>query len=110
MRFLVDAQLPTALARWLEAQGHHAEHVVDLNMAGASDSDIWHAAAERRAVIITKDEDFALWRVTSSEPRPAVVWVRVGNTRKAELLRWFEPLLSDVIAALESGESLIEVE
>jgi len=28
MRFLVDAQLPPALARWLAAQGHEAEHAV----------------------------------------------------------------------------------
>ena len=28
MRFLIDAQLPPALARWLTEQGHHAEIVV----------------------------------------------------------------------------------
>lgn len=32
MRFLVDAQLPPALARWLAAQGHEAEHVGDIGM------------------------------------------------------------------------------
>ena len=37
MRFLVDAQLPPALARWLAGRGHTAEHVADLMMAGASD-------------------------------------------------------------------------
>lgn len=35
MRFLVDAQLPPALARWIAAQGHEARHVADLGMAGA---------------------------------------------------------------------------
>jgi predicted nuclease of predicted toxin-antitoxin system len=29
MRFLVDAQLPPALARWLAANGHTVEHVAD---------------------------------------------------------------------------------
>lgn len=33
MRFLVDAQLPPALARKLEALGHVAEHVADQGMA-----------------------------------------------------------------------------
>ena len=37
VRFLVDAQLPPALARRLEAWGHVAEHVVDLGMADAPD-------------------------------------------------------------------------
>ena len=27
MRFLIDAQLPPALARWLTEQGHHVEIV-----------------------------------------------------------------------------------
>ncbi len=29
MRFLVDAQLPQAVARWLVAAGHEAEHVAE---------------------------------------------------------------------------------
>ncbi|MGM0984784.1 MAG: DUF5615 family PIN-like protein [Pseudomonadota bacterium] len=44
MRFLVDAQLPPALARWLTEQGHHAEHVADLKMEAASDAAIWRWA------------------------------------------------------------------
>jgi len=30
MKFIVDAQLPPALARWLCEQGHQAEHVQDV--------------------------------------------------------------------------------
>jgi predicted nuclease of predicted toxin-antitoxin system len=41
VRFPVDAQLPPALARWLAEQGHAAEHVFDLGMAGADDKAIW---------------------------------------------------------------------
>ncbi|WP_196502044.1 DUF5615 family PIN-like protein [Aestuariivirga litoralis] len=32
MRFLVDALLPPALARWLAEQGHDALHVNDRNL------------------------------------------------------------------------------
>lgn len=31
MRFIVDAQLPPALARMLAEHGHEVQHVVDLN-------------------------------------------------------------------------------
>ena len=58
MRFLVDAQLPPALARWLVERGYVAEHVFDLGMAGADDREIWAYASRVGAVIITKDEDF----------------------------------------------------
>jgi predicted nuclease of predicted toxin-antitoxin system len=41
MQFLIDAQLPPALARWLSSAGHHAEHVADIGLAGARDGEIW---------------------------------------------------------------------
>ncbi|MFO7808043.1 MAG: DUF5615 family PIN-like protein, partial [Guyparkeria sp.] len=41
MRFLVDAQLPPALARWLTERGHHAQHVADIGMMAATDHQIW---------------------------------------------------------------------
>jgi hypothetical protein len=59
MRFLVDAQLPPALARWLAAKGHEAEHVADRRRGAATDSAIWDYALEAAAAIVTKDEDFA---------------------------------------------------
>jgi predicted nuclease of predicted toxin-antitoxin system len=40
MRFLVDAQLPPALARWLSEQGHEAEHLLDIDSLQASDREI----------------------------------------------------------------------
>jgi len=46
MRFLIDAQLPPALARWLSSQGHHAEHVADLGLEAAEDSRVWRHALE----------------------------------------------------------------
>ena len=107
MRFLVDAQLPPALARWLAAAGHPAQHVGDHGLLEADDRRIWQFALDHEAVLITKDEDFAIRRVLESGP--TIVWVRLGNTRRQELLRWFEAKLSEILAALERGESLIEI-
>jgi predicted nuclease of predicted toxin-antitoxin system len=44
VRFLVDAQLPPALARWLVEQGHDASHVTDHGLGEASDRRIWDEA------------------------------------------------------------------
>ena len=38
MKFIVDAQLPPALARWLREQGHQAEHVAEAGLREAEDS------------------------------------------------------------------------
>ena len=110
MHFLIDAQLPPALARWLSANGHEAQHVMDLDMMSATDQEIWTKAEQQNAIIITKDEDFVVLRNTTEESQPAVVWLRVGNSRKAELLSWFEKLLPQIISELERGEALIEVQ
>jgi predicted nuclease of predicted toxin-antitoxin system len=107
-RFIVDAQLPTALARWLGAHGHVAEHVADLGMGGASDTAIWDFALAMQAVIITKDEDFAKRRM-QTKIAPVIVWVRLPNTRRRQLLTWFEPLLPHLTLALQRGEALIEL-
>ena len=107
MRFVVDAQLPPALARRLETLGHTAEHVADRGMASASDDVIRDYAARVGAVIVTKDEDFATRRLLAEGP--AVVWLRVGNTRRATVLARVDAELPAIVAALERGETLIEV-
>ncbi|MEZ5327011.1 MAG: DUF5615 family PIN-like protein [Verrucomicrobiales bacterium] len=58
LRFIVDAQLPPALAKLLADHGHTAEHVVDVGLRDADDSQIWNYALENEAAIVTKDEDF----------------------------------------------------
>ena len=108
MRFLVDAQLPPALARWLAAKGHAAEHVADGGMQAASDAAIWAFAVETSAVMVTKDEDFAQ-RKALSDSGPAVIWIRLPNTRRRELLASLDPVLPNILSALERGETLIEV-
>ena len=107
MRFLVDAQLPPALARRIEALGHSAEHVFDHGLATASDDAIRSFAATISAVVVTKDEDFAVRRML--QEGPAVVWIRIGNTRRADLLRRVEADFGAIVAALERGETLVEI-
>lgn len=108
MRFLVDAQLPPALARWLTTAGHTSEHVFDCDMTTASDEVIWRHAVQTAAVLVTKDEDFALRRALAQGP-PTVVWLRFGNTRRRELLARMNNALPDIVAAIERGDTLIEL-
>jgi hypothetical protein len=44
-----------------------------------------------------------------TETGPVVIWIRLPNTRRRELLTWFETILPDVLAAMQRGETLIEV-
>jgi predicted nuclease of predicted toxin-antitoxin system len=89
-------------------QRHEAEHVADLQMQAASDSMIWIYALQAGRAIITKDEDFAQRKVLK-DTGPVVIWIRLPNTRRKELLAWFEKVLPNILVALERGETLIEI-
>jgi predicted nuclease of predicted toxin-antitoxin system len=108
VNFLVDAQLPPALARWMTGQGHQATHVFDLGFHSADDPVIWERACNEQAVIVSKDEDFVDYWLLSNEPVP-LVWIRKGNCSNSALLAWLEPLWSDVVQRLEQGEKFIEL-
>jgi predicted nuclease of predicted toxin-antitoxin system len=108
MRFLVDVQLPPLLAHHLASLGHHAEHTVDIGLASSDDRDIWQYAVANSAIIITKDEDFVTIRALA-EAGPPVLWIRIGNTTKNELLKRFTLAWPRVAAALERGETVIEI-
>jgi predicted nuclease of predicted toxin-antitoxin system len=108
MRFLVDAQLPPVLARWLAGKGFAAEHVFDLHMETAPDSEIWSRAARTGAVIVTKDEDFVAL-ATSSSSGPRVLWVRLGNSTRRELLAWMDRAWPAIARALDADERVVEI-
>ena len=108
MNFLVDAQLPPALARWITSQGHQAEHVFDLGFHAADDPVIWERARSQMTVIISKDEDFVDHWLLSPEP-VQLVWVRKGNCSNHALLAWLEPLWPDTVKRLEQGEKFVEL-
>ena len=108
MKFLIDAQLPPALAGWLIERGHDAVHVADIGLMSATDRTIWDRVTQIEAAIVTKDEDFVTLRLEIGKG-PTVVWVRIGNCRRAELLKTFDNLLPALLAALDRGESIVEV-
>jgi len=108
VKFLVDANLPPALARWLASEGHESYHVSDLGMASVSDRAIWQRARDIDACIVTKDEDFVLLQALDRNG-PAIVWIRIGNAVRSVLLRRLPGILPAVISAIERGDKVIEV-
>lgn len=106
MRFLVDAQLPPGLCRWLEARGHQAQHVHDVGLGAASDVEIAHRAEADSAILISKDEDFLTLRLPQ---RFAFLWLRCGNATNRALGVWLDQRRASVEELLSDGELLVEV-
>jgi predicted nuclease of predicted toxin-antitoxin system len=108
MKFVVDAQLPPMLARWLRQAGHEAQPVREIGLREAEDFDIWRHALAAGAVIVTKDEDF-VGLAQQMVSGPVVIWLRVGNTSNPALMEWLAPRWPQVLAQLAQGHRLIEV-
>ena len=108
MKFLVDAQLPPALAQWLREAGHDAQAVREVGLRDAEDGEIWrHAKAQGRA-IITKDEDFSQ-RAQTGASGPVIIWLRLGNTSNATLHASLVPRIPELVRLIEQGARVVEV-
>jgi predicted nuclease of predicted toxin-antitoxin system len=108
LRFLIDAQLPPALAAALRHAGYDAVHVADLGLLSASDREIWRETLQRGAALITKDRNFLTIRSTG-ETGPMIVWVRSGNAGNTQLIDRLVRALPAIRAAVERKEAVIEI-
>ena len=108
MKFVIDHQLPPALARFLEDHGQVACHVRELGLQKSDDATIWRHAAAKDMVVVSKDEDFFFF---ASSPNPAakLLWVRMGNCRTSFLLERIRLRLPQIIASFEAGSSIVEL-
>lgn len=109
MTLWIDAMLSPALARMIreafpEVEALSAERLGHLD---AKDPDLFALARGAKAVVLTKDEDFAV--EARKRGSPAVIWLRVGNTSTATLWPVLRRELPGALAALARGASLVEI-
>jgi predicted nuclease of predicted toxin-antitoxin system len=108
VKFLVDANLPPDLARWIGDLGHEATYVDDvLARAPALDDAVWRYAQAHSLTIISKDSDFI--DLSGRNDGPQVVWVRCGNLKLAVFRNWFGQRAAEMLELVEQGERIIEL-
>ncbi len=106
MQFIVDAQLPRALADRLIELGHDAVHVKELPKAGDTpDGEIARYADEHGLVVVTKDDDFRHTHLTSGRPT-RLLQVTLGNLRNRDLLAHVTTHHDAIIAAFGEADFL----
>jgi predicted nuclease of predicted toxin-antitoxin system len=108
MRFIVDTNLPPALAAWLIQQKHEAVHPTELGLEAARDVEIWALAEKTGAIIVSKDEDFVLLKAINSGG-PQVIWIRIGNAVRRVLMARLTTAWPSVIKKLSEGNGVVEV-
>lgn len=94
MRFLIDAQLPPLLARFLAERGAEAITCRDVRLRDADDDEIWRFAVAGGWCVVTKDEDFAIRRIADSTG-PSIVWLRIGKQYKPDVVSVAQPAVAE---------------
>ena len=85
MKFLVDAQLPLRLARFLQASGYDTLHTRDLLQQNATpDAQSNQVSMQQERIVMTKDSDFVDSFMTVQQPYKLFL-ISTGNIKNQEL-------------------------
>ena len=105
----IDAQLSPHLAPWLSSEFDvEAKPIRELGLRDAGDREIFMAAREAGAVVLTKDSDFARL-LEQLGPPPQILWLTIGNTSNTRLREVMSNNFPTVRSLLLRGELLVEI-
>lgn len=108
MKFLVDAQLPKILARFLRERGFDAIHTLDLKLKNVTDDiEINKISLAENRIVITKDSDFYDSYAAKQEPYK-LLYLTTGNISNPDLLELFDINLLLIVHSLQNG-AVIEI-
>ncbi len=109
MRFWINAQLPRSFAKWLsETFSVNATSLDDVGLRDAQDIEIFYAARDANAVVITKDRDF-IDLVTRLGAPPQILWLTCGNITNRDLRRIFSQVFPEALQLLQAGDRIVEI-
>ncbi|MBA3964535.1 MAG: DUF5615 family PIN-like protein [Nitrospirales bacterium] len=104
-----DAQLSPQLAPWFtKTFSLPGQSVSSLSLRDATDLEIFQAARQVGATIMSKDQDFVDLVTVHGAP-PQIIWVTCGNTSNANLCTLLQRTFPTLMTLLQSGEPLVEL-
>ncbi len=110
LRFIVDTQLPGALATYLSSQGFDAIHTTFYPEGHLlKDREIREKAVAENRIIITKDSDFFDYFFVKGAP-PSILLLKVGNCSNRQLLAIVARNLSEIVHLFGADAELVVVQ
>ena len=107
MKLLFDENLSSKLPRLCAALYPGSAHVRDCDLNGRPDEEVWQYAQANGFVIVSKDADFHE-RALLYGPPPKLVWLRIGNCTREDLVRLMTSHEQDIRAfEANPGESVL---
>ena len=105
----LDMQLPPTLCEWVEGHtGLVCKHFASLGMERTPDLAAFESGRTAKAVILTKDADFAALVRERGAP-PSIIWLRCGNCSTQSLRSLLDELLPSALDLIRAGEPLVEI-
>ena len=99
---LLDQGLPRGLVTLLNDAGVNVEHVGELGMSAAKDSEIIKYSKNNKRTIVTLDSDFHTLLALNTESFPSVIRIRIEGLKANDYL----PLIQQVLGQCEDDLKL----
>jgi predicted nuclease of predicted toxin-antitoxin system len=109
MKFIIDAQLPAALSKFLVNKGFNVIHTDELpNKELTTDKEICNISLKEDRIVVTKDSDFLDSYYIKAIPKKLLL-VSTGNIKNKDLLSLFDSNMEKIIE-LFNNHSFIEID
>ena len=103
MRFLLDMNLPPAMADWLRSDGHDAVHIRETGYADLLDREIFARAAEDGRIVVTFDLDFGEVIGLAGAAGSGVLLLRLRRAHQPYLGERLRVAIAEAAQALQAG-------
>ena len=107
MRFLLDMNLPPAMADWLRSEGHDAIHVLGAGYGDMPDREIFDRAVENSRILVTFDLDFGEIVGLAEPAGCGVVLLRLRSARQAHLRERLRVAIAEAGEAMQAGAIIL---
>jgi len=97
MKLLFDENLSPRLPGLLAGLFPGSLHARECGLLGLADEEVWEYARHHGFAIISKDSDFQQ-RSLLYGPPPKIIWLRIGNCTRDELVRLITTREQDIHA------------
>ena len=87
MKFKLDENIPITVKEILNSFGYNTRAVIDQNLQGKSDTELWEAVLNEDRILITQDLDFADIRKYPLKQHPGIIILRLSNPSRRELIQ-----------------------
>ena len=107
MRFLLDMNLPPAIAEWLQSKGHDAVHIREIGLGHLPDREVFARAAEEGWIVVTFDLDFGEIAGLAGATGATVLLLRLRLVHQDYFRQRLQAAIVEAAEALEAGATVV---